>query len=459
MARTYRRYGGRVADRVSEHERDLDVVVFGATGFVGRLTAAYLAEHAPAGTRVALAGRNRERLEAVRAALPGPATGWEVVVADATEPRDVAALAARTRVVATTVGPYSRWGMPLVEACATAGTHYCDLTGEVLFVRATADAWHDTALESGARIVHSCGFDSIPFDLGVFVTAETVAAAGDGELTETVLSVVSLKGGVSGGTIDSMRQQAILMRADPTARSIVADPYALSPDRAGEPRTPRSPDTVDASEPVGLGGAVATVRDAAVGWARKLPVRRDPATGHWTGPFVMAAFNTRMVRRSNALLGWRYGRAFRYREVVDFGTGVRAPVLAGGMSAGLAGLFGAMAFEPTRAAVGRFLPKPGEGPSEAAQAAGRFRMVIRTRTTSGAAYRTTVGADYDPGYGGTAVMLGEAALALAFDGERLPGGGGVLTPATGVGQVLVDRLVAQGFTFACEKGSPSSPSR
>jgi hypothetical protein len=210
---------------------------------------------------------------------------------------------------------------------------------------------------------------------------------------------------------------------------------------------------------VGLGGAVATVRDAAVGWARKLPVRRDPATGHWTGPFVMAAFNTRMVRRSNALLGWRYGRAFRYREVVDFGTGVRAPVLAGGMSAGLAGLFGAMAFEPTRAAVGRFLPKPGEGPSEAAQAAGRFRMVIRTRTTSGAAYRTTVGADYDPGYSGTAVMLGEAALALAFDGERLPGGGGVLTPATGVGQVLVDRLVAQGFTFACEKGSPSSPSR
>ena len=435
--------------------RDLDIVIFGATGFVGRLTAAYLAERAPAGVRIALAGRNHERLEEVRAGLPAAAAGWEIIVADASEPVTLAALAARTRVVATTVGPYVRLGMPLVEACAIAGTHYCDLTGEVLFVRQSADTWHETARETGARIVHSCGFDSIPSDLGVLVTADTVAADGAGELTETVLSVVSMRGGVSGGTIDSMRQQAILMRADAAVRAIVADPYGLSPDRPAEPRSrgAEAGAEADAGADAGAGaGALAkTVWTSAVRLGRRSPIRRDPVTGHWTGPFVMAGFNTRIVRRSNALLGWRYGRAFRYREVVDFGNSAKAPVLATGMSAGLLGLAGAMAFEPTRAVVDRFLPKPGEGPSEENQANGRFRMVIRTTTTTGAAYRTKVGADRDPGYSGTAVMLGESALALALDGDRLPGGGGVLTPATGLGSVLVDRLIAQDFTFDCER--------
>jgi short subunit dehydrogenase-like uncharacterized protein len=345
--------------------------------------------------------------------------------------------------------------MPLVEACAIAGTHYCDLTGEVLFVRQSADTWHETARETGARIVHSCGFDSIPSDLGVLVTADTVAGDGAGELTETVLSVVSMRGGVSGGTIDSMRQQAILMRADAAVRAIVADPYGLSPDRAAEPRSrgAEAGAEADAGADAGAGaGALAkTVWTSAVRLVRRSPIRRDPVTGHWTGPFVMAGFNTRIVRRSNALLGWRYGRAFRYREVVDFGNSAKAPVLATGMSAGLLGLAGAMAFEPTRAVVDRFLPKPGEGPSEENQANGRFRMVIRTTTTTGAAYRTKVGADRDPGYSGTAVMLGESALALALDGDLLPGGGGVLTPATGLGSVLVDRLVAQDFTFDCER--------
>ena len=453
-----RRYGGQVTDST---ERDLDIVIFGASGFVGRLTAAYLAEHAPAEVRVALAGRNRERLEAVRAQLPPAAAEWAILVADSSEPPTLAALAARARVVATTVGPYARLGMPLVEACALAGTHYCDLTGEVLFVRESADTWHDTATETGARIVHSCGFDSIPSDLGVLITADTVAADGEGELTETVLSVVSMRGGVSGGTVDSMRQQAILMRADVSARSIVADPYALSPDRAAEPSPARTLEVADAiTRPVDAGGpgalasamrAARAIRSTAVGLGRRLPVRRDPATGHWTGPFVMASFNTRIVRRSNALLGWRYGRSFRYREVVDFGSSAKAPVLATGMSAGLAGLVGAMAFEPTRELAGRFLPKPGEGPSTQQQEQGRFRMVIRARTSTGAAYLTRVGADRDPGYSGTAVMLGESALALALDGDRLPAMAGVLTPATALGRVLVDRLVAQGFTFSCAR--------
>jgi short subunit dehydrogenase-like uncharacterized protein len=423
----------------------LDIVLFGATGFVGRLTAAYLAHHAPEGARLALAGRSRHRLEALRRQLPRAGVDWEIVVADATEPESLTALAQRARVVATTAGPYAKLGLPLVEACASAGTHYCDLTGEVLFVRESIDGWHHTAQQTGARIVHACGFDSVPSDLGMLVTADTVAAAGAGELTKAVLSVRSLRGGVSGGTIDSMRQQAIVSRADPAARAILADPYALSPDPMNEPPAPR-----DEGQPE---GAVQQVLATLGGLARKLPVQRDPETGRWTGPFVMAGFNTRIVRRSNALLGWRYGRALRYREVVDFGDGPRASVLASGMTAGMLALFGAMSFEPTRLVLDRVLPKPGEGPGEKARDGGRFRLVITTTSSTGRVFRTRVGADKDPGYGGTAVMLGESALALAFDGERLPDTSGVLTPATAMGHVLVDRLVAQGFTFSCEPAS------
>jgi len=166
----------------------------------------------------------------------------------------------------------------------------------------------------------------------------------------------------------------------------------------------------------------------------------------------MGPFNSRIVRRSNALSGWRYGRAFHYREVVDFGSAATAPVLAGGMAAGAAGLVAAMSFDTSRSVIDRVLPKPGEGPSEESRAAGRFRLVISTRTSTGADYLTRVGADYDPGYDGTAVMLGESALALAFDEDRLPAAAGVLTPATGLGMPLVERLRERGFTFDCDRG-------
>ena len=171
--------------------RDLDVVVFGATGFVGRLLAAHLAEAAPEGVRIGLAGRSLDRLEKTRAELPARAAEWPLLVADVEHPETLAALARRTRVVATTVGPYQRYGLPLVEACAAAGTDYCDLTGEVLFVRQSIDRSHEAAVASGARIVHACGFDSIPSDLGVLLCAEAAAEAGAGELQDTVLQLVS----------------------------------------------------------------------------------------------------------------------------------------------------------------------------------------------------------------------------------------------------------------------------
>ncbi|WP_030526320.1 saccharopine dehydrogenase family protein [Phycicoccus jejuensis] len=414
--------------------RELDIVLFGATGFVGRLTARHLAEHAPAPVRIALAGRSRERLEAVRRDLPGAAADWPLVVLDALDEAAVADLAARTRVVVTTVGPYAKFGMPLAAACAEAGTHYCDLTGEVLFVHRSVARNHEAAMLSGARVVHACGFDSIPSDLGVMLCADAARADG-AELGRTRLAVRSMKGGFSGGTIDSARTQALEMRADPETRRIAADPWALA-EGGRPPRGPRLP----------ARGGVAGVVDRAT---KASPVRRDPDNGHFTGPFVMAAFNTRVVARSASLLG--YGDGFRYTEYSDYGAGPRGAVTASVVSAGLLGAVGGMAFAPTRAVLDRVLPAPGEGPSEEAMAGGRFRMEVTAEATNGARYRSVVAAPYDPGYSGTAVMLGQSALALAEDDAGLPDASGVLTPATGLGTPLVERLRAHRFTLEVER--------
>ncbi|PPK94644.1 short subunit dehydrogenase-like uncharacterized protein [Kineococcus xinjiangensis] len=409
-------------------ERDFDVVLFGATGFVGRLTAAHLAEAAPPGLRIALAGRSRERLAAVRSGLPAVAAQWPLVVADAADPAALAALARSTRVVVSTVGPYLRHGLPLVGECARAGTHYADLTGEVLFARRSIDAFHETAAASGARIVHSCGFDSVPSDLAVLLTAERARADDAGELLDAELCVISLKGGVSGGTVDSARVQVDAARADRGARRLLGDPYALSPDRAGEPD---------------LGGE----RE------RFAPARRKDLGG-WTAPFVMAPYNTRVVRRSNALQGHAYGRRLRYSEVVAF-TGRTAPLRAAATTAGIAAVLGALALPPTRRLADRLLPAPGSGPSERTQREGHFRMRLRARTTGGARYVTTVAAPGDPGYAATAVMLGQSAVALALDGATLPDRAGVLTPATGMGAALAERLRRSGFTFDVASVGPA----
>jgi short subunit dehydrogenase-like uncharacterized protein len=405
--------------RVADSARTFDVVVYGASGFVGRLLAAYLAEHAPPGTRIALAGRSRDRCAAVRDELPGAAQEWAVLEADASDAASLADLAGQTQVLATTVGPYARYGMPVVEACARAGTHYADLTGEVLFVRDAIDRVDAVATTSGARIVHACGYDSIPSDLSVLLLAERARADGAGGLTDVRL-VASLSGGFSGGTIDSARAQMEALHQDPARRKVVGDPFALSPDRAAEPGT-RQP------------------RDAG-------PPARLP-DGRWTAPFVMAPFNTRIVRRSNALQGWAYGRGLSYGEVMGTGRGPRGAVMATGLTAGLAGALAAMSFGPTRALLDRFLPEPGSGPDEATRAKGWFRMVVDADTETGRRYRATASGSGDPGYAATAVMLGESALALALDGDRLPDRAGSLTPATALGDVLVERLRAAGHTY------------
>lgn len=424
--------------------REYDVVLVGATGFVGRLTAAHLRDHAPEGLRIALAGRSRAKLDAVAAELGGTAASWPRLVVDVTDAAGCADVAAATRVLVTTVGPYASYGYELVKACALAGTHYADLTGEVLFVRDTAEAFHDVAVRSGARIVHSCGFDSIPSDLGVLETARVAAEEGAGELTDTVLYVRSLKGGLSGGTIDSMRRQAVAARESLEARRTIDDPYGLSPDRAAEPTRAERAEVAAA----GSGPSSASRQGRLKRLGSRLPVRRTE-DGHWTGPFIMASYNTRVVRRSNALLDWRYGRAFRYHEVTDFGTRRTSPFAATGMTAGLLGLVGGMSLGPTRKVLDRVLPAPGEGPDEEKRVNGRFRMEVVATTTSGARYATTVAAQADPGYNGTAIMLGQSALCLAED--DLTSEGGVLTPAVALGSALVERLREHDFTIATRR--------
>jgi short subunit dehydrogenase-like uncharacterized protein len=403
-------------------DRALDIQLFGATSFVGRLTAQYLAGAAPADLRVGISGRSREKLEALQAELPGAAGRWPITVADSGDAAAMHDLARNARVVVSTVGPYRRHGLPLVEACAAAGTHYADLTGEVLFMRQTIDRCDATAKQSGARIVHSCGFDSIPSDLGVHLAHEAAKADGDGELTDVTLMVRTMRGGMSGGTVASMKDGLDQAKADREARRLMGDPYALSPDRAAEP------DLGDESDLRG--------------------VLRDDALGAWIGPFVMAQINTRVVRRSNALQDYAYGRALRYREVMSFGTdNVLAPVKAAGVAAGLTALAGGLVFGPTRSILDRVLPDPGDGPSEQTRANGRFAMEVHARSAQGRRYVTHVAAQGDPGYSATAVMLGESALALALDEARLPGRAGVLTPATALGGVLADRLRAAGHTY------------
>ena len=408
--------------------RDYDIVLYGATGFVGQLTAAHLARHAPDGIRIALAGRNQAKLEALRSELPSEAANWPVVIADSTDAESLQAVAESTRVVISTVGPYAKYGLPLVEACATTGTDYVDLTGEVLFVRESIDRFQDEAARTGARIVHSCGFDSVPSDLGVLVLAEKVHADGAGDLGDTTL-YMAMKGGISGGTAASAMVQADEVRADKDKRRVAGDKFALSPDRAAEPSGE---------------------------WKDSAAVRYSDEIGAWTAPFMMAMFNTRIVRRSNALQHHVYGGTFRYREVQRTGRGWSGR-LTGYAVAGVLGLgFGAMSVPFLRPVVERVLPSPGEGPSEKSRANGHFKATLKTTTTTGASYTSVVAAQGDPGYAATAVMLGESALSLAVsrDDCPLPTGlaGGVLTPATALGNVLIERLRAQGFTIDATAG-------
>jgi short subunit dehydrogenase-like uncharacterized protein len=323
--------------------------------------------------------------------------------------------------VCTTVGPYALHGEALASACAEAGTHLCDLTGEVTYMRRSIDQNHATAARTGARIVHACGFDSIPSDLGVLLADEAMRVRAGVPCDEATLEVWSLRGGASGGTLASMFTLVDEARRDPAIRKLLLDPYALNPE--GERRGPDGPD--------------------------RMGVERTP-DGYFA-PFVMGAVNSRVVRRSNALLGYRYGREFRYREVSRFPKTSKGFAAATSLAAGLGAILATVATPGLGRLVRAALPKPGQGPSPEERERGRFRIrVVGVSRAGGVERRVTVRVegDRDPGYALTAVMLAESALCLATDPLDSPGG--VLTPATAMGMVLVERLRRAGLVFAVE---------
>ncbi|MGV0037365.1 saccharopine dehydrogenase family protein [Mycobacterium colombiense] len=411
--------------------REFDIVLYGATGFVGKLTAEYLAGSAP-DRRIALAGRSPDRLRAVRDTLGEAAQSWPILNADASSPSTLDEMAARTQVVITTVGPYTRYGLPLVAACAGAGTDYADLTGEAMFVRESIDLYHKQAADTGARIVHACGFDSVPSDLSVYALYRAARDDGAGELGDTDLVVRSFSGGVSGGTVASMLEVLDTASRDPDARRQLADPYTLTTDRAAEPEIGPQPD---------------------LPWRRGRQIAPELA-GLWTSGFLMAPYNTRIVRRSNALLDWAYGRRLRYSESMSLGSSPLAPVasaVVGGVGAATFGLGSRYFRLLPRKLVERIVPKPGTGPSEAARERGYYRIETFTTTTTGARYVARMEQRGDPGYKATSVLLGECGLALAVDRDKLPDLRGVLTPAAAMGDALLDRFPAAGVTLEVER--------
>lgn len=421
---------------MSNTDRQHDVVVWGATGVAGRLVADYLTEqYTPDTLSLAIGGRDENRLQAIESELVERSDEWEslpIVLGDATDPESLQAMARNARVVCTTVGPYTKYGTPLVEACVEAGTDYCDLTGEVNWTREMIDQYHDAAVDADARIVHSCGFDSVPADLGTLLAQSFAMEEFGVPCTRVRIYLEAGNGGVSGGTLASAAELFEAASNDPEIRKVLGNPYSLAP--AGE-RT-----GVDPGE-------------------QRLP-RRDPLRSCWTAPSPMAPVNERVVRRSNALLDYPWGRGFRCTEVVPTGPGLGGAASASLVSGGLGLFTAAMSIGPTRSALKRFVfPDPGEGPSEKEMAEGNFRVRVRGQGTNENGPFTVdavVGADRDPGYGATARMLGESAMCLLEDDTDSPLSGGVLTPASAIGKPLARRLRAVGFTASASVASEDS---
>ena len=383
--------------------REFDIVVYGATGFTGKLVAEYLAGRGH-GKRWAMAGRSLAKLEAVRAELGADAA---LIEADAADEASIRAMAGRARVVITTVGPYLRYGAPLVAACVEAGTDYVDLCGEPPFMAAMIAAHGAKAKETGARIVFSCGFDSVPFDLGVLFLQEAAAARFGGPAPRVKGRVRKMKGTFSGGTAASGQETMKAAMADPAVRAALLDPFALCEGATG-PAQPH-------------GGKP----------------HEDEAAGGWVAPFVMAIINTKNIHHSNHLMGGAYGPDFRYDEMILTGPGEKGRAIAEGIAKAPP-----MGTEPNA-------PKPGEGPSKEEREAGFYDLLFIGEFPDGRSLRAIVTGDRDPGYGSTSKMIAECALALIEEASGRAGG--VLTPAAAFGAALIPRLEAHaGLAFRLE---------
>ncbi|MBW7831855.1 MAG: saccharopine dehydrogenase NADP-binding domain-containing protein [Simplicispira suum] len=385
-----------------------DLVVHGATGFTGRLVVEYLLQRYPAGSglRWAMGGRSADKLASVRDAIGAPAD-TPLVVTDSRDPASLQALMAQTRLVLTTVGPYQLYGSELVAACAAAGVDYVDLCGEPAWMRQMIDAHEAAAKASGARIVFSCGFDSIPFDMGVWMLQNEMRSRFGHPASRVRGRVRKMKGTFSGGTAASLKATLAAAAADPGVLDLLRNPFSLTPGFQG-PRQPTG------SKPM-----------------------VDEALGLWVAPFVMAAINTRNVHRSNFLLGHSYGADFVYDEMLVTGAGEKGEAIAN-----------AVAADKSLGSDGG--PQPGEGPSREEREAGSYDVLFLGEDAQGQLLRVAVQGDRDPGYGSTSKMIAEAAACLLQDATHTPGG--IWTPAPALGQPLIDRLQAHaGLTFSVEE--------
>ncbi len=382
--------------------KEFDVVVYGATGFTGRLVAEYLIGNAR-GARWAMAGRSADKLAEVRDLIGAPAD-TSLIVADAADDASLAAMCARTKVVLTTVGPYQLYGNELVAACTAAGTDYVDLCGEPAWMRHKIDAHADAAKASGARIVFSCGFDSIPFDLGVLFLQDIVTAEAGAPAPRIKGRVRKMQGTFSGGTAASMKATMAAAAKDMSVIGLLKNPFALTPGFEGP------------SQPMGL-----------------MP-EYDKATGMWAAPFIMAPINTKNVHRTNALLGHPYGTDFKYDEMLFTTIGDAGKAMAEAIAK----------MNPMSDSKG---PKPGEGPSKEERDNGFYEIVFIAEGPDGKTRKAVVTGDRDPGYGSTSKMIAEAAMLLA----ETKADGGFYTPGAIMGRPLIERLVEHaGLTFTRE---------
>ncbi len=394
-------------------ERQFDVIVHGATGFTGLLVAEYLQRQygINQSLRWAIAGRDEQKLQTARASLGENAAELPIIVADSFDKTALDKLVAQTKVVISTVGPYALYGSPLVKICAQTGTHYCDLAGEAQWIKRMQDLYENDAKQSGAWIVHCCGFDSIPSDLGVHFLQRLSADKFNAACTDIKMGVAKLKGGASGGTVASIVNLAKEASGDAALRKELSNPYSTCPEGHGFS-------------------------------ARQNNVKAeyDEDFNSWLGPFIMAAINTRVVHRSNALSGNSYGNDFKYQEAMMTGEGSSGKSAARKIGLGMGGFMIGASLAPIRWGLERWvLPKPGEGPSEKEQLEGSFHLIFVGRTDKGEVVRCQVKGDRDPGYGSTAKMLGQAAACLAND-VAVETPGGFWTPATLMGDQLIERL-------------------
>ncbi|MEM7504131.1 MAG: saccharopine dehydrogenase NADP-binding domain-containing protein [Pseudomonadota bacterium] len=398
-----------------------ELVIFGATSFVGQILCHHLAERfAPNELNWAMAGRSVAKLDGLKASLPESHRGIPSIVADAADEAALKSMVDQARVVVSTVGPYDLYGEPLVKVCAESGVDYCDLTGEVQWIRRMIAAYEDTAVASGARIVHCCGFDSLPSDLGVYFLQQHAMERFGAYCERVKMRVRAMRGGASGGTIASMMNIAKQVAADPELRRELADPYSICP-RDSKPAT----------------------RQPNVSFAK-----HDADFDAWVTPFIMAAINTRIVHRSNALSDYTYGKDFRYDEAVLTGRGVKGRAAATTAALAIGSFMAGASMAPTRWVLEKFVPAQGEGPSPTQQEEGFFNLLFLGKTAKGERIQVKVTGDRDPGYGSTAKMLTQAGLCLARDIDKGAAPGGFPTPATIFGSKLIDRLQAHaGLTF------------